>query len=69
MEEVEEKKFNAVLAEGYKELITKRPKHPLHHFIYYILSTLPPLSREKDSEISAFFKAYEEENQDVAIKK
>lgn len=41
MDEVEKNKFNDVLSQGYKELITKRPEKPIDHFIYYILSRVP----------------------------
>lgn len=60
MNQLEQDKFNTVISNGYKELITKRPGKPLEHFIYYILSNLPESMRDKDETVQAFFKNYEE---------
>ena len=48
METEEADKFNRVISEAYQELLTKRPEKGLHHFIYYMLSTLPDHMRNKD---------------------
>jgi galactose-1-phosphate uridylyltransferase len=39
-------------------LISKRAKKPLHHAIYYMLSTLPDELRDKDNEVKEFYEHY-----------
>lgn len=38
----------------------KRPRKPLEHFIYYLLTTLPDDMRNKDEIVKAFYQNYEE---------
>ena len=55
MDKAELEKFNQVISDTYSELLTKRAKKPLHHFIYYILSTLPEELRFKDALVKKFY--------------
>jgi hypothetical protein len=55
MNQEECEKFNSVLSNGFQDLITKRPTKPLHHFIYYILDTLPAQLRDRDALVKEFY--------------
>lgn len=58
MEKEEAEKFNQVISDTYQELLTKRPEKPLHHFIYYMLNTLPEELRYKDAVVKQFYNDY-----------
>ena len=58
----ESDKFSEVISDTYKELITKRPEKPLHHFIYYMLSRLPEDMRAKDPKVNEFFTNYRDKH-------
>ncbi|CAK70533.1 unnamed protein product (macronuclear) [Paramecium tetraurelia] len=60
MNQQEQEKFNQIISNGYKELITKRPNKPLEHFIYYLLTSLPEEIRNKDQITRDFFEQYQE---------
>lgn len=59
MNKEETEKFNQIISEGFFELIKTRPEKPLEHFIFFLMSSLPENTKEKDKNLFAFFKKYE----------
>lgn len=59
MNKAEYEKFNNILSEGFKELITLRPEKPLDHFIYFLMNSIPEHIRRKDSNLLEFLKNYQ----------
>ncbi len=59
MNRLETEKFNNILSEGFKELITLRPEKPLDHFIYFLMNSIPENIRRKDPNLLEFLKNYE----------
>lgn len=64
MNKVESDKFNNILSEGFKELITLRPEKPLDHFIYFLMNSIPEHIRRKDSNLLDFVKNYQRKLQE-----
>ena len=62
MDKAENEKFDQVIQETYNELLRKRAKKPLHHAIFYMLSTLPEELRDKDNEVKEFYQEYKEKH-------
>lgn len=60
MNKEETEKFNQVISDSYKEILTKRPEKPLQHFIFHMLMTLPETLRSKDAVVKDFYKNYSE---------